>query len=532
VIYGNTQERDRANINITNDMAYNMRQSNFRGSQSNSKPPGSTMKGKQQQQQYAAENHLLLVCFPLLHLPFASLGKWSGVILTIKQKDNELVDCISELGIPFQMEDLKKPSTQKIQLVFEMFADLLMGVRKETIEPVLNAAAEQVLEFPETQTDSHMLMAFYVSLSQLMLECGIEDFTFNDLAKPDSMRLTRILSYIINFTRFREERANIIDEHFGKVQKAKEKIGQLYLENEDLNNRLQELKMQRLKEEPMIEKETEVRIALAADLKTLKKRQEVLSIDMDRLQQLKVSHVQTLVRLFSGAPIMGLQLWLIDLQEDRHYLKVKTQQENNKIRPYIVDSPQKLQQVITNMANSLGAEKAVHDGLERKSRFLQTSADSFVIVEQDVAGCIKVMEEVEQELIKEEETSRRASRHAETLTGKQTEVHEVERSEKRLSCQLDNATEKLRRAREKGEGKAEAAQKRMLELKEEYGVLSRERNERDKEMERKKIRIERIEKEMADMKETVEMEVAAAHKEFAKMKSHVELYMSEMEQCI
>jgi len=211
---------------------------------------------------------------------------------------------------------------------------------------------------------------------------------------------------------------------------------------------------------------------------------------------------------------------------------VKTQQENNKIRPYIVDSPQKLQQVIADMANSLSAEKSAHDGLERKSRSLQTSANSFVIVEQDVASCIKVMEEVERELIKEEETTRRASRHAEILIVKQTEVHEVERSEKRLSRQLENATEKLRRAREAGEGKAEAAQKRMLQLKEEYGGLSRDRSERDKEMERKKIRIERIEKEMADMKETVEMEVAAAHKEFAKMKSHVELYMSEMEQCI
>ncbi|CAZ86109.1 unnamed protein product [Tuber melanosporum] len=445
------------------------------------------MKGKQQQQQYAADNHLLL-------------------------KDNELVDCISELGIPFQMEDLKKPSPQKIQLVFEMFADLLMGVRKETVEPVLNAAAQQVLEFPDTQTDSHTLMAFYVSLSQLMLECGIEDFTFNDLAKPDSTRLTRILSYVINFTRFREERAGVIDEHFGKAQKAKEKIEQLYFENEDLNNRLQELKMQRLKEEPMINKAKKVLSALVADLETVRKRQGALTNDLDRLKQLKVSHVQTL--------------------EDRQYLKVKTQQENNKIRPYIVDSPQKLQQVITDMANSLGAEKAAHDSLERKSRSLQTSADSFVIVEQDVAGCVKVMEEVEQELVKEEETSRRASRHTEILTVKQTEVHEVERSEKRLSRQLENATEKLRRARETGEGKAEAAQKRMLELKEAYGVLSRERSERDKEMERKKIRIERIEKEMADMKETVEAEVAAAHKEFAKMKSHVELYMSEMEQCI
>ena len=430
------------------------------------------------------------------------------------------------------MEDLKKPSPQKIQLVFEMFADLLMGVRKETVGPVLNAAAQQVLEFPETQTDSHTLMAFYVSLSQLMLECGIEDFTFTDLAKPDSMRLTRILSYVINFTRFREERANIIDEHFGKAQKAKEKIEQLYFENEDLNNRLQELKMQRLKEEPMIKKAKEVLSALVADLETLRKKQETLTNDFDKLKQSKASHRQTLVCLFSSILITCLRLWLNDLQEDRQYLKVKTQQENNKIRPYIVDSPQKLQQVITDMANSLSTEKAAHDSLERKSRSLQTSADSFAIVEQDVAGCIKVMEEVEQELIKEEETSRRVSRHTEILTAKQTEVHEVERSEKRLSRQLDNATDKLRRARQTGEVKAKAAQERMLELKKDYGVLSLERSDRDKEMERKKICIERIEKEMMDMKETVETEVAAAHKEFAKMKSHVELYMDEMEKCI
>lgn len=72
----------------------------------------------------------------------------------------------------------------------------------------------------------------------------------------------------------------------------------------------------------------------------------------------------------------------------------------------------------------------------------------------------------------------------------------------------------------------------MRELKEAYKTLSKERAERDKDMERKKIRIERIEKEMADMKEKVEEEVTAAHAEFTKMKSHIELYISEIEQCI
>lgn len=184
------------------------------------------------------------------------------------------------------------------------------------------------------------------------------------------------------------------------------------------------------------------------------------------------------------------------------------------------------------MADTLVSEKAAQDSLERKSRALQTSADSFGIVNQNVDGCIKVMEEVEQELIKEEEFSRRASRHAEIIAAKQTDVQEIERTEKRLLRQLENAAEKLRRARESGEGKADAAQKRMLELKEAYDVLSRERKERDKEMEKKKIRISRIEKEMADIREGVEEEVAAAHKEFAKMNSHIDLYMSEMEQCI
>jgi kinetochore protein Nuf2 len=72
----------------------------------------------------------------------------------------------------------------------------------------------------------------------------------------------------------------------------------------------------------------------------------------------------------------------------------------------------------------------------------------------------------------------------------------------------------------------------MRELKEAYKALSKERAERDKDMEKKKIRIERIEKEMTDTKETLEEEVGTAHAEYTRLKSHIELYISKMEQCI
>lgn len=366
-------------------MTFNPRQSNMFRSSQNQRPPGSAAGGKRQQQQsnQQYENYLLI-------------------------EDLEIVSCISELGIPFQLDDLKKPSPQKIQHVFEMFADLLMGIRKDTVEPIIRSASEQ-LEYPETQQDARTLMAFYVSLRTLMFECGIDDFTINDLAKPDAQRLTRILSYIINFTRFREERAGVIDEHFQKAEKAKEKIEQLYFENEELASRVQALRQQRAKEEPMIRRAKEVQKVLSEELYGFSKREKALTFDWNKLKQEKESYVKTL--------------------EERQFFITKTLQDADKIRPYIVDSPDKLQQIITDMGTSLSQEKAIVDGVERKNRALQTSADSFAIVEQDVVSAIKVMEECEAELVKEEESIRKAARHLEILTQRQTDVREVERNE-------------------------------------------------------------------------------------------------------
>lgn len=353
----------------------------FRSSQ-NQKPPGSTVKGKQQQMSMV-ENYLLI-------------------------NELEIVNCITELGIPFQLEDLKKPSPPKIQLVFEMFADLLMGIRKETVEPILRAATEQ-LEYPETQQDAHTLMAFYVSLRTLMFECGIDDFTINDLAKPDGVRLTRILSYVINFTRFREERSGVITEHFQKSEMAKEKIEQLFFENEKLSQRVHALKQQRAKEEPMILRGKEVQDIMSEELRAFSKRDKALTNERSKLKQEKDTLIKRL--------------------EDRQYFITKTLQEAERIRPYIVDSPDRLQQVIADMGASLSQEKAAVDSAERKNRALQTSADSFAIVEQDVSSAIKVMEECEAELLKEEESTRKATRHHEILTQKQTDVREIDRNE-------------------------------------------------------------------------------------------------------
>lgn len=77
--------------------------------------------------------------------------------------------------MPFTPEDLRKPNPQQIQKVFEWFAELLMNATRETIEPAMRAAAEDVCEdYVEcVPADTRNLMGFYVSLRKLLNEVSI-----------------------------------------------------------------------------------------------------------------------------------------------------------------------------------------------------------------------------------------------------------------------------------------------------------------------------------------------------------------------
>lgn len=80
--------------------------------------------------------------------------------------------CISDIGVPFALEDLQKPNPQQIQKVFEWFAELLMNATRETVEPAMRAAAEDICgEYIEVvPADTRNLMGFYVSLRRLLVE--------------------------------------------------------------------------------------------------------------------------------------------------------------------------------------------------------------------------------------------------------------------------------------------------------------------------------------------------------------------------
>ncbi|KAI9786577.1 MAG: kinetochore-associated Ndc80 complex subunit nuf2 [Candelina submexicana] len=432
----------------------------------------------------------------------------------MRLSDDEIAGCISDIGVPFAPADLQKPNAQQIQMVFEWFAELLMNATRETVEPAMKAAAEDVCgEYMDiVPGDTRNLMGFFVSLRKLLLECGITDFSFQDLLKPTHDRLVKIFSYIINFVRFRESHTATIDEHFNKAETTKVRIETLFVENQEMEARLEEMKRNRKAMEGQVKEKLKRKEELKARLLELKKGQERVT---DRLERAKgeKGRVQAIL-------------------EDKTATTLNVQNESSKLRPYVLQSPVALQASLADLSNNLAADKSQIDALDRRTRALQTSTDTFKVVTNDVSSCIKLLEEVSVELQKEEEENIKAARHRDALSDRGNNVREVERTENLLQRQLTKWNERTDKLRSGSQEKAQSAKERMEELRGVHRQLTEERGEKGKEMERRRVRIEQTEKKMADLKENIENEIHSAHDEYLKMDSHIKLYINEMEQSI
>ncbi|RMZ77648.1 hypothetical protein DV738_g4226, partial [Chaetothyriales sp. CBS 135597] len=432
----------------------------------------------------------------------------------MRLSDREIAGCITDIGVSFQPSDLQKPNPQLIQMVFEHLGDLLMNATRDSIEPAMRAAAEDVCpDFPEiVPLDTRLLMGFFVTLRQMLVECGVHDFSFNDLVKPTYDRLVKIFSYVINFVRFRESQTNVIDENLDKAETTKNRIETLYAENQDMEARLDDMKRNRKAMEVALKEKTKRNDELKVRLLELRKEQERVAEQLERTKADK-SRVQATM-------------------EEKAEKLVRVRQEGDKLRPYAQQSPEDLKNALTELSDSLMKERQQIDRLERRSRALQTSAESFSIVHSDVQSCVKVLEDISVELQKEEEEDAKATRNRDVLAERSANCREVEQSEMMLKKQLDKWSERTEELRRKHKERDEANKTKMEELRSLQKHLREERADKGREMERRRARIEQIEKKMADLKENIENEVHTAHEEYLKLDAHIRLYLTEMEQCI
>lgn len=162
----------------------------------------------------------------------------------------------------------------------------------------------------------------------------MHDFTFSDLTRPTHDRLVKIFSYLINFVRFRESQTGVIDEHFNKTEQTKARIETLYIENQELERRLEEMRRQQKAMEGQVKEKVQRNDALKQRLLELRRNQERIAETLDRVKSDKAKRQATL--------------------EEKMERAVRTRQEIEKLRPYVQQSYASLQASLTPLQILLG----------------------------------------------------------------------------------------------------------------------------------------------------------------------------------
>lgn len=353
-----------------------------------------------------------------------------------------------------------------------------MNVTRDSVAPAMKAAAEDSCGpyIDIFSNDTRDLMGFFVVLRRLLVECGIHDFTLQDLFKPERPRLVRIFSYIINFIRFRESQTAVIDEHFNRTEHTKQRIEQLYGDNQAAEDHLRDLESNRQAAETAIQRK-EARISELKDIiKGMKHESDRLGEQHERMR--------------------AEQQRMKAVLEDRMTQGMATKQAAEKLRPYTEQSPAALEASLQDLSSALSSDRAQIESLDRRARALQTSTDAFNTVAADVRACTNVLGELQRDINAEEEMLAAADRGRDALSERSNNVRDIEWREQRLQKQLENVQARTEKLRRNAEERRQMETAKMEELKRTNEEIRRERGESGREMERRRVRIEQTEKKV------------------------------------
>ena len=169
-------------------------------------------------------------------------------------------------------------------------------------------------------------------------------------------------------------------------------------------------------------------------------------------------------------------------------------QDIDKIKPYIVDSPERLQQANTSLGSSVSHNKQQVANLERRIRALKTSAESYHIISEDVNASLAVMEQCQNDLMEEEKESGKAQRYRDQLAQKRSEAEAMDKQEMSLRARLAAAKEKVEAIQKTSAERAKARKDEIKAMEKKYEDLARDRDVKNDSLNQKKAKIERTQK--------------------------------------
>lgn len=376
-------------------------------------------------------------------------------------KTPDIVMCLQEgLGIRIPESDLQKPSAAMIMRLYENIADQLTGLQYGKYKGIyedperLQSTIEETMDHPELHQDSLPMVVFYHGLAKLMEDVMVPEFSLNDLIRPEPGRTRMILSALINFARFREEKLVLFGELSKKSEEYNATRNELLEKNSVMTDDINAIRLQRTEEQPEVDHLKKIVDQLSTELKQLKAAGDGVNSEVARLKQEK-SELQKNV-------------------ENSEILLTHTKQDIVRLRSLIVKNPEQLKQTIHDLGVSVSQTRASMEEKESVAREMESKTKQLAEVENDLAECIKTLEECEKEYKKLQDAEQLVAKQKDALARKQAELREASLKEQSLRRQQANVEDKLQRMQSQLLSKQDSMESRLNDLREEWKKVGAE----------------------------------------------------------
>lgn len=448
----------------------------------------------------------------------------------------EISICLQSCDFIANEELVSRPTSQYIKTLLEQLLDSFMGLSADNINGMVRNVNKNDLSMTKTQdaqmeeepenggsqieddddiTSSVRLILLHRGAYEFFLICGVNDFTLMDIMRPEPQRIRRILSAVVNYARFREENSVECEKLVSISEGNLEKLKVVQNENSRLSNKINDLKYKIEANETdegnkkaTLKQITSYNSKLENELKRLKKNQEILTLEHSKYKDEKRR--------------------LIEKLEDHNYLIMESNKELDKLKSYLLSNPEILTKIIEDLKTNLSEYQTNLADLESKNKNMTISIESFQLVEQELKNLFRILEEVLNDLTKEETSLDKLNKYQEFKEQQNLTLNDLNRQIQQVTRQLNNTEEKIKRLRHQSSERSEASKQKLISLKDGYDTLVKERKVKEQELNKKKDFISELETKMNGERSNFQIELRNAELAVAKLNSHVKLYLTEM----
>ncbi|QLL34391.1 hypothetical protein HG536_0G02520 [Torulaspora globosa] len=295
----------------------------------------------------------------------------------------ELATCLQSCDFSLATEDnIARPTSQFVITLYKQIIDSFMGISPD----YLPGNGKRKIE--ESEPGYGEETGFSESMQVLVLNkicyrffqnIGVADFNLTDLYRPDAHRTKRILSAVVNYARFREERMFDCNKFISETETL---LGQLRSRFDDYNLLQQQIKRYEDEERKIeglasqgngdeLQALEENNRSIEMQLKKLTQLQESLSIDYNNYKEEKQ-------KLLKELEALGFQI-------------VELDSEREKLKRYSESNMDELENSIAELQRSLDSKREKLATLEDRQRNFHTSTQTFNRVIEEVYDVLQVL---------------------------------------------------------------------------------------------------------------------------------------------